>query len=235
MSIIQEALRRKDGATPPVATLAGSQPPAARPAPPAPGGAPVARPPEGRSPLVPVLLGVVLLAALAWIAWSMHWFGLGVSAPAPVPAPARPSPTAPRTAATNAPAPAAPAVVPAKPAPTSMVEHAVAATVTTNVDPAVAMALAAEATNAALASAGAASTNAPAKTEPAGPPRWPAFSVKGVILVPGQAGLAMIDDQALDQGRTTRAGLKIVDVQEDRVSLEFNGERRTYAVGTGEQ
>lgn len=230
MSIIQDALKRKDA--PPAAATAGPPPPPAPAAPPPrpesfpPPPLPSEPPRKGVSPALIVLLAVVVLGAGGF---ALHRSGLlgrftsGTSAPD---APGEPPPASPPPADGSAAGGGGPAPAPATPAtPPAAATNAPMDTPDEPGEPVEAPPPRGPAT---------AASNAP-PVAPAKPAvvRWPAFTVKGIIAGRTGTGSVIVNKSLVDIGQTTAEGLRVVRLAEDGVVLEYKGQERLFRVGTG--
>ena len=236
MSIIQDALRRKES---PAAGAPTAPPPTPAPAgpPPRPGSfPPPPLPPEpARKPVSPalvVVLAVVLLGAGGFAIHRSGLLGRFASKPAAPEAPGEPAPAAPASPEAGASggitsAPAASAASPTSSVPDSADHEA-------PMDP---PGQAAPSPGEATPSPGTTtpSTNAlPAtSTKPPAAVRWPAFTVKGIIAGRAGSGSVIINKTLADVGQTTAEGLRVMRIVEDGVVLEFKGQERMFRVGTG--
>lgn len=67
---------------------------------------------------------------------------------------------------------------------------------------------------------------------PAMPAAWPRFQVKGVVL--GRAGLGsvILDRGIVEVGQTTIDGVRVVRIEGEVAVMEFQGEERSFRVGS---
>lgn len=63
--------------------------------------------------------------------------------------------------------------------------------------------------------------------------QWPNFVVRGIIAGKAGAGSVILDKALVDVGQSTPSGLRVVGLTTDGVVLEFQGQQRTFRVGTG--
>jgi len=84
-------------------------------------------------------------------------------------------------------------------------------------------------------------TNAVAGTESAGPPStaapavpvaWPSFQVKGVVLGRAGSGSVILDRGIVEVGQTTLEGVRVVRIEGEVAVMEFRGEERRFRVGS---
>lgn len=219
MSIIQDALRRKEPTPPPVS--APPQQPTAFPPPPLP-------PEHAKRPTSPILVATMIAVLVAGAAFFAYRSGIlqktfgrmmpGMSQPRPepsaVPTTAVKTVTPPSTGSTNA---AAGLADTAKPGPRMAPTPAPASP--TNTPPPESWVVMA-------------SNVAPLVAKPAAI-RWPNFVVRGVIAGKAGAGSVIMDKALIDVGQSTPSGLRVVSLAPDGVVLEFQGQQRTFSVGSG--
>ncbi len=229
MSIIQDALRRKEPAPAPPPAPALPPQPTAFPPPPLP-------PEHARRPTSPLLIVVMIAAVVGGGAFFAYRSGvlqrvLG-SQPAGTPQARSPQPEV----------SVSPGDANVRPPPgSSNLGTGATATLkpTPGTDPGIGP------TNAPacppdLAEPGPAAVPVPATTSNAAPPaakpaviRWPAFVVRGVIAGKAGAGSVILDKALIDVGQSTPSGLRVVGLAPDGVVLEFQGQQRTFSVGSG--
>jgi hypothetical protein len=226
VSIIQDALRRKEPApTPPPPVSAPPQQPTAFPPPPLP-------PEHAKRPTSPILVATMIAVLVAGAAFFAYRSGILQKAFGRKPSgtsQARPEPPAvskpvgkaavpPSVDSTNA---AAGIAGTAKPGPDTGpgIAPTPATTSPTNTPPPESW-------------VGLASNVAPQVAKPAAI-RWPNFVVRGVIAGKAGTGSVILDKALIDVGQSTASGLRVVGLAPDGVVLEFQGQQRTFSVGSG--
>ena len=234
MSIIQDALRRKEeehgGARPEPATAPREGPPPRREPARVPSAPPTPRtdPSHRRSARAAWAAG--LLLAVGIIVWGYREIGFRV------PPTAHPNPPAPAMTG-HLPLPAPIALRSSEPAAAdSMSSPSPAASAQTpEALPAPPSAGAATTVSAGSPSDPGWSSDGRPEVPPAGSSRWPAFKVTGVVTPAGsRRGTVFIGDEMIDVGRSSRQGIRVIGIQGEDATLEFRGERRSYRVGDGE-
>lgn len=81
---------------------------------------------------------------------------------------------------------------------------------------------------------------APPPEPPSRPPearvRWPRFTVKGVIApAGGMRGTVILNDETLQEGEFSEKGIRIVAVRGQEAFLEYEGQQRSFFAGQGER
>jgi hypothetical protein len=84
---------------------------------------------------------------------------------------------------------------------------------------------------------------APPAPPPSSPPRpadarvrWPRFTVKGVIAPSGgMRGTVILNDETLQEGDYSEKGIRVVAVRGQEAFLEYEGHQRSYFAGQGER
>ncbi|MBP7275946.1 MAG: hypothetical protein KBA51_07065 [Kiritimatiellae bacterium] len=65
---------------------------------------------------------------------------------------------------------------------------------------------------------------------------WPRFEIKGMGGASnGSSGIVMIGKEWVEVGSVSRQGIRVVEIRDQSVVLEFEGEQRVCAVGEGER
>lgn len=66
--------------------------------------------------------------------------------------------------------------------------------------------------------------------------RWPRFTVKGVIApAGGMRGTVILNDETLQEGDFSEKGIRIVAVRGQEAFLEYEGQQRSFFAGQGER